>query len=108
MKSVHWIGTSKEDLKQMPDSVQDKIGHDLLLVQLGREPRDWKPMTSIGPGVREIRVKDAAGAFRTVYVATIGEQVHVLHCFQKKTQKNSKQDLDLATQRFKDLVRSLR
>ena len=92
----------------MPEAVQDKIGHDLFLVQLGREPCDWKPMTSIGPGVREIRVKDAAGAFRTVYVATIGAQVHVLHCFQKKAQKTSKQDLDLATQRFKDLMRSLR
>jgi phage-related protein len=50
-------------------------------------PDDWKPMPSIGAGVREIRVRDASGAFRTIYLATGIEAVYVLHCFQKKTRK---------------------
>jgi phage-related protein len=38
----------------------------------------------------EIRIRDAAGAFRVLYVAKFGDAVYVLHCFQKKTQKTSK------------------
>jgi phage-related protein len=41
-------------------------------------------MTSIGPGVREIRIRQASGAYRVIYLATIGDAVHVLHAFQKK------------------------
>jgi phage-related protein len=64
-------------------------------------------MPTVGPGVREIRIRDAAGAFRVVYVAKFDDAVYVLHCFQKKTQKTSKPDLNLATQRFNDLRREL-
>jgi len=62
-------------------------------------------MKTVGPGVREIRVRDAAGAFRVIYIATLADAVYVLHAFQKKSQATSKRDLDLATARFKDLMR---
>jgi phage-related protein len=64
---------------------------------------DAKPIKTIGPGVQEIRVRDAAGAFRVVYVAKFADAVYVLHCFQKKTQKTSQSDLDLAKKRYRDL-----
>jgi phage-related protein len=57
--------------------------------------------------VREIRIRDAAGAFRVVYVAKFANAVYVLHCFQKKTQKTSKADLDLAEKRYRDLVKEI-
>ena len=60
-------------------------------------------MSSIGPGCREIRVRDKDGTFRVFYIATIGETVYVLHAFQKKTQKTSKADLDLARQRYGEI-----
>ena len=60
-------------------------------------------MSSIGSGCREIRVRDKDGAFRVFYVATIDETVYVLHAFQKKTQKTSKADLDLAKQRYGEI-----
>jgi phage-related protein len=81
------------------------MGHQLFLVQCGFEPDDWKPMTTIGAGVKEIRVKDVAGIFRTVYLATRPEAVHVLHCFQKKTQQTSQRDIELARTRLKDVLR---
>lgn len=62
-------------------------------------------MPAIGPGVQEMRVRDAAGAFRVVYVAKFVEAVYVLHCFQKKTQRTGKPDLDLATKRYRDLLK---
>lgn len=79
-------------------------GHQLDQVQHGRDPDDWKPMPSVGPGVREIRIRDAAGAFRVIYVAKFGSTIYVLHCFQKKTQATRKGDLDLARNRYRDLL----
>jgi len=58
-------------------------------------------MRTIGAGVREIRIKDQDGAFRVVYVAKFEDAVYVLHCFQKKTQKTERRDLDLAKARYR-------
>ena len=77
------------------------MGYELLRVQSGLEPEDCKPMTSVGSGVKEIRVRDKAGIFRMIYLATRPEGVYVLHCFQKKAQKTSRPDLELAAKRFK-------
>jgi len=84
-----------------------EAGHQLDQVQHGLEPDDWKPMPSIGPGVREIRIRDAAGAFRVIYVVKFADAVYVLHCFQKKSQKTSKMDLELAGSRYRDLMKEL-
>jgi phage-related protein len=65
-------------------------------------------MKTIGAGVREIRIRDAVGAFRVIYTAQLAETVYVLHRFQKKSGKTSSQDLDLAGKRFRNLVRELR
>lgn len=62
-------------------------------------------MPSIGPGVREIRVKDVTGAFRIIYVTNIGSYVYVLHAFQKKTQATPKRDIELARSRLRELKR---
>ena len=64
-------------------------------------------MATIGKGVQEIRIRDEAGAFRVIYVAKFADAVYVLHCFQKKTQKTGKSDLDLAAKRYADLIREL-
>ena len=72
-------------------------------MQRGFEPEDWKPKKTIGAGVNEIRVRDASGAYRVIYLATRLEAVFVLHCFQKKSEKASQRDLDFARQRFKAL-----
>jgi phage-related protein len=68
------------------------------------EPDDWKPMKAIG--IRELRIRDRAGAFRVIYVATLRDRVVVLHAFKKKTQRTSKQDIDLAVRRFRDLPKN--
>ena len=66
MKPVVWLGSSKADLKAFPATAMDDTGHQLFRVQRGLDPDDWKPMPSIGAGVREIRVRDPSGAFRTI------------------------------------------
>jgi len=71
------------------------------MVQSGRDPDDWKPISVIGPGAREIRVRDSSGAFRVIYVAKFEDAIYVLHAFQKKTQKTALNDLDLAKERYR-------
>lgn len=95
VKSIIFLGDSRDRLREFPDKARSGAGFELGKVQAGDEPADWKPMPSVGPGVREIRVRDAAGAFRVVYLAAVEEGVLVLHAFQKKTQATPKADLDL-------------
>ena len=64
-------------------------------------------MAGIGHGVKEIRIWDATGAFRVIYVAKFADAVYVLHCFQKKTQQTSKVDIDLAAKRYRALLKEL-
>ena len=71
------------------------------MVQVGREPADFKPLSTVGAGAYEIRIRDDAGAFRVVYVAKFDEAVYVLHAFQKTSRKTSQADIDLATKRYK-------
>jgi phage-related protein len=99
-KPLHFVGSSHDDLKAFPDEARRDAGFNLDFVQRGLKPSNWKPMKTVGPGVNEIRVRDATGAFRVIYLATRPEGVYVLHCFQKKTPKTRKTDIDLAARRF--------
>jgi phage-related protein len=63
-------------------------------------------MPSVGAGVNEVRIRDETGAFRVIYIAKLELAVYVLHCFQKKALKTARRDLELATARYKTLVRS--
>lgn len=107
-KPIEFRGTSLADLRDFPDGVRREAGFQLGLVELGRDPIDWKPMVNIGSGVREIRIREADGAFRVIYVAKFEPAIFVLHCFQKKTRATSQKDIDLATRRYKDLVKELK
>lgn len=100
MKDLQFLGSSREDLLRMPEAVRSRVGHELFMVQVGREPSDFKPMPSIGAGVYEIRIRDVAGAFRVMYVARYKARIHVLHAFQKKTQKTAPLDVQMASARF--------
>ena len=106
-KPVEFRGSSLDDLRAFPLAAKREAGHQLDQVQNGDEPDDWKPMNTVGKGVKEIRIRDAAGAFRLIYVAKLADALYVLHCFQKKSQKTSKTDLDLATKRYRDLLKEL-
>jgi phage-related protein len=77
-------------------------GFQLRRVQRGLDPADWKPMQTVGSGVREIRIH-IAGAHRVFYVATTAEAIYVLHAFEKKTRKTSSQDLEIGRDRFRAL-----
>ena len=69
-------------------------------MQIGARPSDWKSMPSVGTGVFEIRIHTRL-EHRVMYVVAVQDAVHVLHAFEKKTQKTRGSDLDLARVRLK-------
>jgi len=103
IKPITFVGTALGDLRAFPVAARQAAGHQLDRVQRGLEPDDWKPMPSIGPGVREIRVRVDASAFRVIYVAKLADAIYVLHAFQKKTEQTAKRDIDLAMSRLRQI-----
>jgi phage-related protein len=85
----------------MPAGIRHDIGLELMRVQFGGEPTDFKPMRSVGAGVYEIRVRDTSGAYRAMYIAKFEAAVYVLHAFQKKTQQTAKTDIELGKARYR-------
>ena len=73
--------------------------------QAGLEPADWKPFDDAGAGTREIRIREASGIYRVMYVAKFEEAIYVLHCFQKKTHVTSQRDKAIAAARYHAVVK---
>lgn len=103
-KEIRWVGSAYDDLVKFPDDARRQAGFQLGKVQAGLDPEDWKPFDDVGAGTREIRIRDASGAFRVMYVAKFEEAVYVLHCFQKKTQATSRQDKSIAETRYRAVI----
>jgi phage-related protein len=108
MKLVSFLGDPLDTIRSFPVGARRETGFQIDRVQRGLDPDDWKPMKTIGSGVREIRVRDAAATFRVIYIATLADAVYVLHAFQKKSQGTSRRDLDVAITRLKDLKGRIR
>ncbi|MDR2689465.1 MAG: type II toxin-antitoxin system RelE/ParE family toxin [Azoarcus sp.] len=107
MKPLRFVDSSQKDLREMPADARHALGIELMTVQFGGEPSDFKPMSSVGAGVYEICHRDAHGAFRVIHVAKFADAIYVLHAFQKKTWKTSKPDVELAMNRYRKLIGAL-
>ena len=103
-KPIVWLGDSLDEVRSFVPDARRRIGQELRRVQAGGLPMDGKPMPGIGLGVNELRVR-AGGAYRVIYVAKFAEAVYVLHAFEKKSRKTARLDVELARQRYRNLVR---
>ena len=103
MKGIEFLGTSLKTVREFPALAKREAGYQLDRVQHGLDPMDWRPMKSVGHGVREIRIQHE-GQYRVIYMASFEENVYVLHAFQKKTQKTSRRDLDAAKRALKEVL----
>lgn len=103
-KPAVFMGRSLAEMQSLPPSVKDDLGYQLDLVQSGRDPSDWKPLTAtVGPGVRELRTAMEGSWFRVAYIAQFPEAVYILAAFKKQTNSTSKRDLDLIRQRLAEV-----
>jgi phage-related protein len=105
LKPVTFRGDSLDRLRDFPQDARREAGFELHQVQKGANPTDCKPMPTVGAGVREIRIRAASGAYRVIYIAAFADAIHVLHAFQKESQKTALRDLEIASARLKELKR---
>ncbi len=104
LKPVEWVGSSKEDLKKFPDSVQDRVGFAVYQAQIGLRHRDAKPLTGLGSGVVEVVSRYDGDTYRAIYTIRFKSAVYVLHAFQKKAKrgiKTPKSEIDLIKHRLR-------
>ncbi len=106
-KPITWVGSSLEDLREFPEDARRMAGYQLRRIQSGFMPDDWKPMKSVGPGVKEIRIRTGR-ANRVFYIAKFEDSIYVLHAFEKKTQRTREADLDLGRKRLAEVIRHRR
>jgi phage-related protein len=102
VKTLKFVGSSLDDLRDFPAEARRMAGFELDAIQKGHEPSDWKPMKDIGSGVREIRIH-VLGEWRVLYVAKFSGAIYVLHSFQKKTQKTRPEDIERARSRYRQI-----
>ena len=106
-RPLFWEGSSKKDFKEFPVPAQKDMGVALFVVQLGQTPESSKPWRGQGSGVYEL-VEDYRGdTFRAVYTVRVGDAVHVLHAFQKKSKSGiatPQPDVELVEKRLKAVL----
>ena len=100
-KDIVWLGDSLSVLQTFPKSVRIDLGSDLRRLQIGELPKDFKPMKTVGSGVRELHARDRNNQYRTMYVIRMGTKVIVLHSFIKKSRTTPKADIDTARERLR-------
>ena len=104
-KTLVWLGSSRQDVRAFHADARRLAGFQLWRVQLGLSPNDWKPMTSVGPGVQEIRIRTGR-EHRVLHIAKFAETVYVLHAFEKRSRTTPRQDVEVARSRFRLLLRA--
>lgn len=102
MKSLRFVGSALDDLRNFPAEARRHAGFALDAIQRGMMPPDFKPMVTVGPGAYEVRIH-VEGEWRVIYVAKFADAVYVLHAFPKRTQKTSKADIELAARRYRQI-----
>ncbi|HID54058.1 MAG TPA: type II toxin-antitoxin system RelE/ParE family toxin [Anaerolineae bacterium] len=102
MKRLRFVGSSLDDLRNFPAEARRQADFELYAVQRGQEPSNWKPMKTIGSGVREIRVR-VLGEWRIIYVAKVCQCCIRVTRFSEKTQKTSHKDIEIARRRYRQI-----
>ena len=105
MKRLVWLGSSRGEVRSFPPEARRETGHELLQVQQGLEPSDWKALPSLGGGVCEIRIH-AGNEYRVVYVAKFSEAIYVLHAFVKKTPRMPEHEAAIVRKRLQELMKT--
>lgn len=102
-----WPEKLKEEIrKDWPEQMCKDGGFQLGRVQQGFEPDNYKPMPSIGSGVREIKLQDEdKSQYRLIYTANFEEGIYVFHVITKKTTEQTRtQDIQIAKKRLSEII----
>ncbi len=109
-RAVSWVKAAHKDFEAFPAGAQTEILRALTIAAEGRMADISKPLKGLGTGVFEVALAWKGDAFRTVYAVLIGEDIWVVHAFQKKSKtgvKTPKSEIDLIKHRLKRLKEML-
>lgn len=109
-RRISWLYDSKKQLLTFPKDVRTQVGYALSEAQMGRKADYSKPMTGLGAGVFEIVADHDGDTYRSVYAVKLGDDIYVLHSFQKKSTigiKTPKPDLELIKTRLRRIKQAL-
>ena len=110
-RPVSWLKAARKDFEQFPQGAQVEMARALTVVAEGGFPDIAKPLKGFGSGIYELALKFRSDAYRVVYAVQVGDDIWVLHAFQKKSKsgiKTPKAEIDLVTERLKRLKEALR
>jgi phage-related protein len=105
IRPIIWLGDSRKRILEFPEKVRKLIGDELQFIQFGGMPKDAKSFKGAGPGIIEIALKNDKEAYRCIQAVQLGENIYVLHAFQKKSKKGiatPKKDVDLVKRRYRE------
>ncbi|MEN6486146.1 MAG: type II toxin-antitoxin system RelE/ParE family toxin [Syntrophobacteraceae bacterium] len=105
LRKTVWLGDTRKSMRDFPTAIQKMFGDELMVLQAGSKPKDAKPFTGAGGGIFEIALRYQTNAYRTIVAVQLGEDIYILHVFQKKSTQGistPQKDIDLIKQRYKE------
>jgi len=109
MSDLCWCGSSLDDIRAFPRTAKISLGREIDRLERGMFPTNYKPLKNLGKGISgvyEIRVRDDGNIYRAAYVTKIGDDIVILHCWQKKTQATSESDKKIIVKRYREFLES--
>lgn len=100
---VEFHGDSLDVISGFPQSVKANLGYALRQVQKGLTPSDLKIMREVGKGAYELRDQDERAWYRVIYRKPKAGVLHVLHCFEKQSNRTEQRDIETARERLKGI-----
>ena len=110
LRTVSWIKAARRDFEAFPARAIDRALDALTVVADGGTPDIAKPLAGLGAGVWELAIKERGDAYRGVYAVQLGDDIWVVHAFQKKSTKGiatPRHEIDLVRERIKRLKEML-
>ena len=110
-RPISWVNAARKEFEGFPEKVQTKGLAALTVAAEGGKTDNAKPLHGLGAGIFEIVLNDRAGTFRIVYAVQLGDDLWVVHAFQKKSKtgrKTPQPEIDLIRERLKRLKEMLR
>jgi len=109
-RPISWLKAARKAFGAFPKGARNEILRALTTAAEGGKLDTAKRLRGFGSGVFEVALKYRTDAYRTVYALQLGDDVWVLHAFQKKTKqgiKTPKKELDVIRERIKRLKKEL-
>ena len=90
MRRISWVKAAFKEFGFFPQAVQEQMKFALEVAAAGQMADIAKPMKGLGGGVYEIALPHRGEAYRAVYAVRIGDDLWVVHAFQKKSTQGIK------------------